>query len=69
MGSGEFVAVNIPKKLLDRLEALYENTNESGYTYIASRAEGVRRAVEHYIKLLDTFLQAKTNEKFDLEGL
>lgn len=62
MAKKDYTSVNVPTVLLETLENLIEKTNNLGYTYIPNKSEGVRRAVEHFIKLLDTFIETKSRE-------
>lgn len=59
-GRVEYIAVNLPKVLLDKLDQLVERVNDSGLMYISSRAECVKRAIEAYIQHLNDILNKKT---------
>nr|MDO8115948.1 ribbon-helix-helix domain-containing protein [Candidatus Sigynarchaeota archaeon] len=63
----EFVAVNLPRQLLERLDMAVQQVNGTGHLYNSSRAEAVRRAIERYIEYLDDLLRryGKSPEPID----
>jgi len=61
----DFVPVNLPRSLLDKLDVLLKDANDTGLIYIASRAEAVKRAVENYIVYLKSLLPQKVEKRLE----